>query len=228
MNMNTLQINDELLCAYLDDALDETARAQLDAALDADPGARLRLENMRQADSMLRAAMPLKRADGFESMLADRIQVRSPARRSVARVVPWALAASLAGVLAVLVAQRPEAGNGVQGLGTAVAAALDGQRSGVAGEAGVQVLLTFQAADGRYCRLFRTDGAEGSGEGLGCRTADAWQLVAWDATAPESRDGYRTAGASALVDGAMSALGGSPALSAEEEAAVIDGKWRQP
>ncbi len=35
-----------------------------------------------------------------------------------------------------------------------------------------------------------------------------WKLTAWDASAPESVDGFRTAGASALVDGAMVGLGG--------------------
>ena len=226
--MSGMQINDEILCAYLDGALDAPTRAGVEAALDADPGARLRLENMRQADEALRSAFPLPGGDGFEAMLSDRIRVRSPVRRTVSRVIPWALAASIAGAVVGYLAPRPGAEGLPATINPALAAALDSQRSGTAGAQGVQVLLSFQAADGRYCRLFRAGESQGVGEGLACRQADHWKLAAWDASAPTASDGYRTAGASALVDGAMSALGGSPALSNSEEEIAVARQWRQP
>lgn len=225
--MSGMQINDELLSGYLDDALDGATRAQLEAALDADPGARLRLENMRQADQALRSAMPLRGGDGFEAMLADRIQAGAPVRRTVSRVLPWALAASLTGIMVGYLLPRPGSRVASDAVNAVLAASLSSQRSGTESPDGVQLLLSFRAADGRYCRLFRAGESPVMGEGLACLASGGWKLIAWDASAPEARDGYRTAGASALVDGAMSALGGSPALSVEDEAAVIAQGWQQ-
>lgn len=222
-----MELNDELLGAFLDDALDATTRAQVEAALDADPGARLRLENMRQADQALRNALPLRGGDHFEALVAERVAGRAAPHVSRGRLLPWALAASLAGLLAGYLLPRMDAGSGAQVLDRAVVRALDAQRSGTSAADGAQVLLTFQAADGRYCRLFRAGKADAMGEGLACRNGPRWTLAAWDASAPESLDGFRTAGASALVDGAMAALGGKPAMSAAEEDAVIEDGWRR-
>jgi hypothetical protein len=129
-------------------------------------------------------------------------------------------------LLAGYLLPRMDAGNAPQVLDRAVVHALDAQRSGTAAADGTQVLLTFQAADGRYCRLFRAGDADAQGEGLACRDGSRWMLTAWDASARESVDGFRTAGASALVDGAMSALGGKPAMSAAEEDVVMRKGWR--
>jgi hypothetical protein len=222
-----MELNDELLSAYLDDAVDATTRASVEAALDADPGARLRLENMRQADQALRNALPARTGDHFEALVAERVMGRAGALPVRRRLVPWAVAASLAGLLAGYLLPRMDAGNGPQVLDRAVVHALDAQRSGTAAADGTQVLLSFQAADGRYCRLFRAGNADAMGEGLACRNGSAWTLTAWDASAPESVDGFRTAGASALVDGAMAALGGKPAMSGAEEDAVIREGWRR-
>jgi hypothetical protein len=223
-----MELNDELLSAYLDDALDATTRTRVEGAMDADPGARLRLENMRQADQALRNALPPRGGDRLETMLAERVMARPAAPTAQRRLVPWALAASLAGLIAGYLLPRMDAGNGSQMLDRALVRALDTQRSGAPGVEGVQVLLTFQAEDGRYCRLFRSGDASALGEGLACRDGKRWTLAAWDASAPESLDGFRTAGASALVDGAMVALGGKPAMNAGEEDAVIKGGWRRP
>jgi hypothetical protein len=222
-----MELNDELLSAYLDDALDAETRARVESAMDADPGARLRLENMRQADQALRNALPARSGDNFEALMKARVAERSPAPATRRKLVPWALAASLAGLIAGYLLPRMDAGKGPQVLDRALVRALNTQRSGAPVVGGTQVLLTFQAADGRYCRLFRAGDADAMAEGLACRDATGWKLTAWDASAPESVDGFRTAGASALVDGAMAALSGKPAMSANEEAALIKDGWRQ-
>jgi hypothetical protein len=121
---------------------------------------------------------------------------------------------------------RVDVGNEPDVLDRALVRQLDTQRSGAPVAEGAQVLLTFQAADGRYCRLFRAGAADALGEGLACRDDAGWKLTAWDASAPESVEGFRTAGASALVDGAMVSLGGKPSMSAAEEDAVIKSGWR--
>jgi hypothetical protein len=223
-----MELNDELLSRYLDDALDADTRARVEGAMDADPGARLRLENMRQADQELRKAMPVRGGDHFEAMLVQRVAGKAAAPATRRGFVPWAVAASLAGLIAGYLLPRMDTGEGPEVLDRALVRALDTQRSGGAVVEGTQVLLTFQAADGRYCRLFRAGEADAMGEGLACRGEKGWELTAWDASAPESVDGFRTAGASALVDGAMVGLGGTPAMSAAEEDAVIKNSWRRP
>jgi hypothetical protein len=223
-----MELNDELLSAYLDDALDADTRLRVESAMDADPGARLRLENMRQADQELRKALAPRSGDHFDVLMKERVAGRGAGLTTRRGLVPWAVAASLAGLIAGYLLPRMDAGKGPEVLDRALVRQLNTQRSGAPVIAGTQVLLTFQAADGRYCRLFRAGDADAMGEGLVCRDEKGWKLTAWDASAPESVDGFRTAGASALVDGAMVALGGRPAMSAVEEDAVIKDRWRQP
>jgi anti-sigma factor RsiW len=50
-----VDLNDELLCAYMDDELDAVQRERVSAALAADAGAQLRLQRMRDADRDLAA-----------------------------------------------------------------------------------------------------------------------------------------------------------------------------
>jgi hypothetical protein len=222
----SMELNDELLSAYLDDALDAAGSASVAAALQADPGARLRLESMREADRALRAALPLKQGDIFESALAEGMRSR-PTGRRMRHVLPWALAASLAGLIVGYLLPRAGVDSTAHPMDAALQAALASQHSGAAVESGTQMVLSFQAADGRYCRLFRAGTAEAMGEGLACRDASGdWKLTAWDASAPTAVNGFRTAGVSALVDGAMATLGGKPAMSATEEDAVIARQWR--
>ena len=54
------ELNDELLCAYLDGELDPETRARVEQALVDDAGARVRLERMRVADERLKAEIPLQ------------------------------------------------------------------------------------------------------------------------------------------------------------------------
>jgi hypothetical protein len=142
-------------------------------------------------------------------------------------VLPWALAASAAGLMAgYLLPRAPFGAEGLASPGRVLARALDEAPSGTA--QGVSMVLSFQAGDGRFCRLFREARATGSGEGLACRGTAGWQVVAWDATTTTSTDGFRAAGAGALIDGAMSELGGRPAMDAGEEGAAIKRGWSKP
>lgn len=220
-----VELNDEILCAYLDGELDPQTSRQVRDALETEPGARLRLERLRQADVALRDALPLPAADALLATLAGRASASAAPRR--AAVIPWAMAASVVGLMAGFLVARSTLAPGFTALDGRLQQALQHSRADET-SGGARVVLSFQAADGRYCRLFRADAAAGQGEGLACRDAQGWQLVAWDAVAEEAGEGFRAAGASALVDGAMSALGGQPALSADEERALIAREWRAP
>lgn len=226
-----MELNDELLSAYQDGELDATQRERVAAALAADPGARLRLERLRQVDRALGDALPARSGDLFESALAARIRgqaVAIPRRRPV---LPWAMAASVAGLLAGYLLPRPDAGGAALQAGLLEPRwqqVLDTGAAGAAGREGLQVVLSFQAGDGRYCRLFRAVASGSEGEGLACHDSASWRLVAWDGLAADSSGGFQAAGPSALIDGAMSELGGSAAFEPQEEAAAIGRGWRQP
>jgi hypothetical protein len=162
--------------------------------------------------------------------MTARIQGRvGPPVARRAAMVSWALAASLAGLFVGYL--LPRAGNPAGDIGTL---ATDLQRllesvpSGSSRD-GNRMLLTFQAGDGRYCRLFQSTATGNAGEGLACRAGAAWQLSAWQAADPAEDAGtYRPAGASGLIDGVMEELGGAPALAPEQEVTVIAAGWKAP
>ncbi|MBK6673057.1 MAG: hypothetical protein IPM70_00305 [Proteobacteria bacterium] len=223
-----MELNDELLSAYLDNALDEDQQAAVSAALATDAGARLRLERMQAADRALRASLPLPQGDKFEAMMTARIQMGRSAPRWQRTVLPWALAASVAGLVAGYMLPREQSPAGLSAPDAVLARVLDEAPSGDVAGQGTSVVLSFQAGDGRYCRLFRAARDAGSGEGLACRGTAGWQVVAWDATTTTSTEGFRAAGAGMLIDGAMSELGGRPAMDAGEEVAAIKRGWSKP
>jgi hypothetical protein len=223
-----MELNDELLSAYLDNALEGARHDAVSAALATDAGARLRLERMRQADRALRAALPMPQGDKFEAALAARIQMGRPVPGWQRTVLPWALAASVAGLVAGYMLPRAQLPTVLSTPDRVLARALDETGSGATAAQGVSMVLSFQAGDGRYCRLFRAARDAGAGEGLACRGSAGWQIVAWDATTTTSTEGFRAAGAGMLIDGAMSELGGSPAMEAGEEGAAIRRGWSKP
>jgi len=97
-------------------------------------------------------------------------------------------------------------------------------KAAVEGDRAVQIILTFEADDGRYCRTFGARDASASAEGVACRTAGQWQVVAWDGTA-DPGEGFHAAGSSELLDDAMDRLGGSPALEVADERKLIEEHW---
>lgn len=226
-----MDLNDELLCAYLDDELDAATRQQVAAALAADAGAQLRVQRMREADRELKAALPLPDDDHFAAAMQARILGRAPAYSWRRVVLPWATAAGIVGLLGGYMLpgalESNRAGIELVQLAPAVQATLETRPSGKTPGA-LSVVLTFRAGDSRYCRVFRAASADGAGEGLACRSGNGtWQLTGWDA-GTESVDAFRPAGASAAVDAAMTALGGEPALDAQAEAQLISQGWRAP
>jgi hypothetical protein len=100
-------------------------------------------------------------------------------------------------------------------------------------------VLTFRAADGRYCREFEslTRGAANGGEhaavGVACRGADgAWRAEVVAAVPPSSVAGMDSAYAPAtapgpeVIDRYLSAVMEEDALGAEAERELLDNGWR--
>ena len=106
-------------------------------------------------------------------------------------------------------------------------ASLENDESGKAttdGDRSVQIILTFETEDGRYCRAFGSRDASSGAEGVACRNGAQWQVVAWDGTADPS-EGSRS---SELLEDVMDRLGGGPALEGAEERALIERHWSAP
>lgn len=95
------------------------------------------------------------------------------------------------------------------------------------GDRSVQIVLTFESEDGRYCRAFGSRDAGAAAEGVACRDGAQWQIVAWDGTADLNEE-FRAAGSSELLDDAIDRLGGSPALEVAEERELIERHWSTP
>lgn len=95
----------------------------------------------------------------------------------------------------------------------------------VEGDRSVQIILTFQTDDGRYCRAFSARDASAAAQGVACRNGEQWEVVAWDGTA-DSTEGIPAGGSSELIDDAMDRLGGIAQLEVAEERELIEQRWR--
>jgi len=240
------ELNDELLCAYLDGELDPGMRARVEQALVDDAGARVRLERMRVADQRLKAEIPLPALQPNDPS-SEPILGGKPASRASRPALRWgaatitALAAGISGVVVGFVLSRSQEPRVIPVVATAASTTLSGASSqlllatlengesgkaAVEGDRSVQIILTFESDDGRYCRAFGSRDAGAAGEGVACRSGGQWQVVAWDGTA-DPGEGFRAAGANELLDDVMDRLGDGTALEIADERALIERHWKK-
>ena len=242
-----LELNDELLCAYMDGELDDGMRARVEQALVDDAGARVRLERMRVADERLKTEIPLSALQSNDPLSARILEGKPVPRASQPPLrlgaVITALAAGIGGVIVGFVLARSQEVPATPFVAAAPAPALSGAssnrlllaalNSGESGKAieeggrSTRIILTFEADDGRYCRAFRSREAGAAAEGVACRGGGQWEVVAWDGTV-DPDEGFRSAGASELLDDVMDRLGGGAALEAADERALIERQWSTP
>lgn len=211
------ELNDELLCAYMDGELDPEMRVRVEQALVDDADARVRLERMR--------ALPRTRGRGKWG-----VAITALAAGIGGVVVGFVLSRSQEPKVVPMVASVVPASPSLSGASSneLLLATLESGESGkiaVEGDRSVQIVLTFESDDGRYCRTFGARDASAAAEGVACRTGGQWQVVAWDGTA-DPGEGFRAAGASELLDDVMDRLGGSPALEVAEERSLIEQHWK--
>ena len=220
-------IDDARLIAYVDGELDARGRAEVEAALAADPLLAARLARHRELkirlartfDPVALEAVPerLRAAAGASSgpdnvvRLADR---RTPPRVKTVRPFKWPawspIAASLAvGVIAGYALSHQDAGplsarsDGVLAVQGDLARALDSDPTGEAGP--IRVGLSFRTA-ANYCRAFQMDARRLAG--VACKEGPGWVARMTTTTAPVAgpQPAYRTA-ASALPPAVLTAVG---------------------
>jgi len=207
-----MKYDDETLMAYVDGEVDAKLRADIDAAVAADPALARRVDRHRAVrakvagafakvldqplpDELMRAA---RGAPASESAASRGNVLQFPARSTRAPSPPWrgrewaAMAASL--MLGAIISWRLLAtGEGapiVAGKDSlvahgALAHALDAQlASEQRGDEAVLIGLTFKAHDGNYCRSFELRATRTAG--LACRSGADWQVAATDSTTPSA------------------------------------------
>ena len=229
-----MELNDQVLSSYLDGELDERARAEVEAALADDGGARLRLERLRGVDELLRKAIPQSaRTDedpiarhilSYDERSPEPTLARTPRRAIVALL---ALAAGVTGLAIGIVGSgllhqtRNVIDNSVI---TALNTKSSGERESRKGRT-VSIVLSFRSTTGQYCRVFDVASSDVSGEGIACRAGAEWQLAGWDGT--RETGGFQPAGGDAFIDGLMDRLGGKAALEPSAERKLIDAQWKE-
>lgn len=227
-----VELNDDVLSAYLDGELDAQTRAAVASIAAGNPAVRRRIEELRAADVAMRAAFPLEPSSA-EDVARVRNSAIVPFPRNTPKSKPsWpafaatAVAAALAGfvvatpvmtTMAARTAADPLMVSG--GLGSA----LESQASGATVD-GARIVMTLKTADGRVCREFkRVDGARAQ-HGVACRGGSGWTLAALTETVP-AQPGYATASGDDTIDGVLDQLG-AVALEPGEEAALQRRGWR--
>ena len=239
-------VSDDELFAYLDNAMPAAERAELRARVASDPVLQARLERLRRANQVLEAAFPMPRGapDRLIQVVEQAFDARTaPPRESVAPGLNWRRLAAAAVGLAIVgtggyiigdLTQTPtpisftrvEPGNSLH-------AALNSTRSGetatYARGYSVKPILSFQAANGQYCREVEFDHGASASVGILCREDDAWRTIVLIESegAPDASGGYAPVGDVAVmeIEEAYARLNGGDALSPEAEQAAIASNW---
>lgn len=231
-----IEIDDETLMAFADGELDATAAAEVRDALDYDAALQMRLEKLRDADGLLRAA--ISPGSDIPSRFTQLLKP-APALKFRRAWVPAgaALAAGLAVWMMGVVLSGPAAWlrQTDQGLAVAgpLAEAATRTPSGTSFEVGtliVQPVVSFTAADGRPCRDLHLRNDDRAARFIACRDVKSgnW-LVEAMANVPNTNreDTYRPAGAqvSPVIDSALARLGGKEPMDAKAETDAIARNW---
>lgn len=252
--------DDERLSAWLDGELPPDEAKRLEERLAAEPVLARRLERLREADREAQHAFravdgtPLPQAvldllqdgDAERSREAQNVQVvRLRPRAPRFFQVPVAIAAGVALVAGFLVhdllaprgvgddAALPTSGliAGDSRLYRMLETAPAGEPVELPGGGSAEVVLTFQANDGDWCRQFRLGTAGSALQGLACRQPGGWQLETATFAGPGPSDAtfqQAAGGAPAALEAAVRArLGGREPLGREEESRVISVGWEE-
>lgn len=232
---------DQWISAYLDGALDQAGMAAFEAALETDPALAADMARLVENDSLLRAAFdPPMQTEPDDALLARMglTEPLSPAPVAANDNPPfwrgWRLtaASAMAAALALAVTLSLPGDQAPMPFGRALDATASGEVAVLEGGAELTPLLTFAAADGRFCREFSLGGATSSGNGIACRQGPgSWQVEALDPAAARLADSTQIVLASGASSGALEAaydrLNAGDPLTREREQSLISSDWRQ-
>lgn len=240
---------DQWISAYLDGMLDDAEMAEFEQALELDPKLAADFARMTQNDALLRSAFDLPLQQDVDAAMLARFGLADEKPVALAVAIPraandnppfwrgWRLPA--AGAIAAALVFAVTLGMPGDQLPMQFDPALDETATGQLAmlEDGAQLtpVLSFAAADGRFCREFSLAGGPGDsmsgGRGIACRGAGGWQVEALEPGARELADSSGIVLASgdgmSALDAAYARLGAGDPISLDREGDLIRSGWRE-
>lgn len=241
MANHTEHWSDEDLSAFLDGMLDHERSTALEARLDSDSDLAARLASLVAANDAVKGAFDAPLSEPVPDRFRTIIEAASqpivqpsvvtpfPHRAKSRPAMDWRLplAAGFALVVGAIGGgigaglMTPTNSSVMARLGPALHAAPSAQSVNLGDGETLKPILTFAAADGRYCREFELTQRGDGFVGVACLQDNVWQLEAMLATQTKSEieGGYNQASghAGAALDSVLTALGAGEPLSAEAE-----------
>ncbi len=228
---------DEQISAYLDGVMPAAEAARFEAAMAQDPILRDEVEVFRNADEMLRAAFPAD-ADNIDAAMIARLGLetrpalpKTAANDNPARFWKIGLAGgAIAASIAVALILTPSGGGSLERdsqFQLAMESAPSGKTLPLSQEGRmVRPVLTFAAADGRFCREFAVDNQS---SGIACRSKGKWTIEAEASASSADLDNgdVRTAAGADLapLEQNYKRLQASDPFSMEKENTIISDGW---
>ena len=228
---------DEKLAAWIDGAMSAAEAAAFEQEMAADPELARKAAAWKANDAFIMGALaPLADAPLDPDLLA-RMGLAEPAPAPIPQAANdnppfWrrhalplggAIAASL---VAALLLVQPRGGAGDAGFTVALDTTPSLQVAKLADGRTIEPTLTVRAADGRWCREYRS--ADQSA--LACRDAQGWKVEATTGrTGPADQASGTTlagGGDSSGLDAAYRKLGAGDPVGAQDEAQLIKQGWR--
>ena len=238
VDMDGMRVDDDhLLSMYIDGELDAERTIALAGRLKLEPALRARLSAMENSDRLIKK-LYARQSDSDEQELAaliraDNVAILNP----VARWREWATGAIAASVMAVvalsLTGEQSSSFNPMT-MDAQLAQALEQSPSRASGwehldgERDFRSVLTFPAADGRWCREFLLAHDESHWRGVACRNEGTWvNQVVGSEVFLEQETQYRPAGAGDTEQVArfIDETATDVALGPQQEAALIASGW---
>lgn len=227
---------DERIAAYLDGQMDDAAMADFEAEMERDASLADDMARMADNDDLLRKAFDAPLHEAADDALLARMglaEQRAPAANDNApflRTWRWPLGGALAASVALaLFMQSKPVSQADAGFASALDSLMSRQSAQLDDASTVTPVLSFRAADGRYCREYVRSGGAQSGSGIACRTADGWTIEAQAKASPDLTDPARVETASGadgnVLADAYARLGASDPLDAEKENNAISNGW---
>lgn len=228
-----MTIDPELLMAYADGELGPIEAKRVERAIAADPALGEEVTRHRALRARLDGHFAAVAEEPVPDRLAAMIRASAvdlPMRRHHRRMptwAPWSGAVAAALVLGLFVGKGlPEQGvvqtrDGQLFAAGSLAGALDHELAANTGA--VQMVVSFRDREGRYCRVFRSQPADG----IACHEAKGWALRQTMGGSRASTSSYAQAGSAdaALMAAAQELMAGEP-LDATAETRARAAGWK--
>ena len=238
VDMDRMRVDDDhLLSMYIDGELDAERTIALAGRLKLEPALRARLSAMENSDRLIKK-LYVRQSDSDGRDLAALIRANNVAiLNPVARWREWATGAIAASVMAVVALsltgeQSPDFNPMTMDAQLAKALEQSPSRASgwehLGGERDFRSVLTFPAADGRWCREFLLAHDESHWRGVACRNEGTWvNQVVGSEVFLEQETQYRPAGAgdTEKVARFIDETATDVALGPQQEAALIASGW---